>query len=457
MDVAIIGAGISGLECARRLRKKYPSWEIRVFEATDIAGGRIKSIISPNKENKNGSRLVLNAGAEFLHGRECKSTLDEILKSTEFDIKELRWPDYIYYQRNDNEPHKLFRYDEAIAMDKELAPCVHACYDLKHLPLSTEAGTRDISMSSYLKDKIGIPDRLFELMDATFANDMGEMYSLSGLDELIIEDRNWESGDDYLVVRDKNGIGKIIEEMIKDMTIHYNWIAKKVTYFPSTQDFENFPVLVENSRGGYIRCRKVIVTASLGVLKEGLIEFSPPLPVSKQKAIERIGFAKAIKIFLQFSSPFWPKDFFNVVCASQTFPEFWVSKSSDEYSILTFFAMGSRAEKLAQIGDSEIERLCLEQIHKVFQTYLKGHNISHLLVDCQIFRWTPENQPFVRGGYSYPTINAAGQREVLRQPLSNQVFFAGEACNININPCIQGALESANYVCETISSTEQAE
>ncbi|CAM9689548.1 unnamed protein product, partial [Hapterophycus canaliculatus] len=49
-----------------------------------------------------------------------------------------------------------------------------------------------------------------------------------------------------------------------------------------------------------IRCRRVLVTVGLGVLKDGTaLAFSPPLPSAKLSAIQRLGFGTTDKIFFR--------------------------------------------------------------------------------------------------------------------------------------------------------------
>ncbi|CAM9159869.1 unnamed protein product [Ectocarpus fasciculatus] len=49
-----------------------------------------------------------------------------------------------------------------------------------------------------------------------------------------------------------------------------------------------------------IRCRRVLVTVGLGVLKDGTaLAFSPPLPPAKMSAIRRLGFGTADKFFVR--------------------------------------------------------------------------------------------------------------------------------------------------------------
>src|ERR1700730_14318131 len=46
-DVAIVGAGISGIYCAWRLKQARPDWKIALFETSERIGGRLLSVTPP--------------------------------------------------------------------------------------------------------------------------------------------------------------------------------------------------------------------------------------------------------------------------------------------------------------------------------------------------------------------------------------------------------------------------
>ena len=53
---------------------------------------------------------------------------------------------------------------------------------------------------------------------------------------------------------------------------------------------------------------QVLVTASLGVLKSGIIEFEPALPAWKTDSIAKLGFGLINKVVLEFEEVFWTND-----------------------------------------------------------------------------------------------------------------------------------------------------
>jgi len=65
------------------------------------------------------------------------------------------------------------------------------------------------------------------------------------------------------------------------------------------------PITVQCRDGSAISCHAAVITVPLGVLKSRQIEFSPPLPDWKQKAMQRLGFGLLNKLVLVFEKPFW--------------------------------------------------------------------------------------------------------------------------------------------------------
>jgi monoamine oxidase len=64
VDIAIVGAGVSGVYSAWKLKKKYPSKKIVVYEASERTGGRLLSVTPPNIPNMvaelGGMRILKN-------------------------------------------------------------------------------------------------------------------------------------------------------------------------------------------------------------------------------------------------------------------------------------------------------------------------------------------------------------------------------------------------------------
>jgi len=61
IDIAIIGAGVSGVYSAWKLKKKYPNKKIVVFEGSDHVGGRLFTLCKTTRNTKHGGRIGRNA------------------------------------------------------------------------------------------------------------------------------------------------------------------------------------------------------------------------------------------------------------------------------------------------------------------------------------------------------------------------------------------------------------
>ena len=62
VDVAIIGAGIAGLALAERLRSHAPELTVRLFEASDRPGGKIRT----ERIDFDDGRFIIEAGPDAI-------------------------------------------------------------------------------------------------------------------------------------------------------------------------------------------------------------------------------------------------------------------------------------------------------------------------------------------------------------------------------------------------------
>ncbi|CAF4611182.1 unnamed protein product, partial [Rotaria sp. Silwood2] len=120
----------------------------------------------------------------------------------------------------------------------------------------------------------------------------------------------WDQDDEYeftgchLTVR--NGYSILPLALCENQNIRLKRIVKKISYNKAGVE-----VSVENgedSKNEMIetyRAEAVLVTVPLGVLKENVIIFDPPLPEDKQSAIDRVGFGNLNKVVLCFDKIFW--------------------------------------------------------------------------------------------------------------------------------------------------------
>ncbi len=59
-------------------------------------------------------------------------------------------------------------------------------------------------------------------------------------------------------------------------------------------------------------------------------------------------------------------------------------------------------------------------------------------------------EPYIFGGYSYPTLKTKKAQEVLRKPYENTFYFAGEYLAENSSSTVDAALQSGISVAKQI-------
>lgn len=93
-----------------------------------------------------------------------------------------------------------------------------------------------------------------------------------------------------------------------------------------TVDYTNMDkIVVTLIDGTQYNAKHVIFTPSLGVLKrQHSTIFNPPLPQSKQHAIQGIAFGSVLKFFLEYSQPWWPSDL-------ESYSLLWSNKDQEEF------------------------------------------------------------------------------------------------------------------------------
>lgn len=433
-SIAIVGAGLSGLYAAHLLRKSHP--DLVVLEAQNRIGGRVKQVhgLTP---------WPIEAGPEFVHG--SNSVFVRVATQLGVKFEEKAWPDWWYFEGQGG-----------LVSDENVDSEVNKVHDLlgdcedEELP----PPGKDISVEEWMRRK-GCTPRQIAVADACYANDFGCSIRHLGMRETIIENRKWDSGETYLLM--DRSMGFITQQLSQGLDIRTSWPVQSIEYGPGGRG-----ALLQCSDGRAVRCRKVLVTAPLRVLQDGLISFQPPLPAPKAAAIKRVQMGNVIKMTVTFTKQFWPEGMYDVVHPGGFAPEFWMLKRPHSnpgvghpHCVVGFVA-GERADAISKMQPGAAVQAFLQQLDKVFGTSAEPKPASSSLAASHIEDWSKEK--YVRAGYTYPSLGAEeGDREQLAAPVAGTLFFAGEATNTNLNPCVQGAMETSERAAKEIAAALQAE
>ncbi|WIA08987.1 hypothetical protein OEZ85_008401 [Tetradesmus obliquus] len=416
-SVIVIGAGAAGLYAAQQLRQQYP--DVLVVEAQNHVGGRIRQL-------HGFTGWPIEVGPEFVHG--ANSKLTEVMQQHGLQATEKPWPDFWYFGKE-----QRLTDNEGVAKEVDE---LHDMFDHVGDEAPPPPG-RDVSAEQWLRSK-GASELQMEVADVCYANDFGCSVQTLGLREMITENNKWDSGETYLIL-DKP-MSALVDGLRAGLTIRTGCPITSITYSPAG-------ALLTGPNGLRLGARKVVITASLAVLQQGRISFSPALPEPKAAAIKRLRFGNAAKIIIAFNKRFWPERLYDVICTHSFVPEFWMTQHAviDEankhlHAVVGFLA-GPRADALAGMGAEAAVQKFLAQLDQIFGSSTDPQPATSAYAKAHVFDWAQEQ--WVGGAYSFPSFGAEdGDREALAAPVAGTIFFAGEATHTSVNPCVQAALET---------------
>lgn len=237
-------------------------------------------------------------------------------------------------------------------------------------------------------------------------------------------------------------------------SIYFNQVLDRVLYNSPVTSVDTSgarPVAIDANGIRHV-ADTIIVTVSLGVLKAGIIDFIPDLPVEKQKAIDTIGMGNGMKMSLRFSRQFWDDKMFSVMTDGPT-GECWTpNKYQPETKdpVLTCFLMGRNSEYMEALPDDNAR---IHQALADLDVAFAGQ-ASADYVEGVVMNWSAE--PYVRGSYSfpapgtYPTANGKSMRDWLAAPVGNTLHFAGEATSRSAMSTVVGALQSGDRAARAV-------
>jgi monoamine oxidase len=213
--------------------------------------------------------------------------------------------------------------------------------------------------------------------------------------------------------------------------------------------WEKGHIAVTTDRGQVFVADTIIVSISLGVLAMGGLRFVPELP-QLDEAVKQLGFGSVIKILLEFKRAFWldgkPEGRTLFVLSDQAAPTWW-TQTGEENCLLTGWLAGDRMRRFQQLDETARLESCLQSVAAIFSVDLEG--VRGELEASMILDWSEE--PFVRGGYSFETVEAARARTILGQAFGGTLYFCGEALYEGAAPgTVEAALQSGWDVAERV-------
>jgi len=402
--VIIIGAGVAGLCAADALREA--GVEALILEAGDRPGGRVRTL-------EGFADFPIEIGAEEVHGPD-----NEVQKL----VKKAGASTLQHFTSDD-----LIRLDGRLqSLDQaEHDPDVHAAFEFID---SLGAYQGDHITAEECLIRRHFPRRAWHYLDSRLGVEHGTTLDRLAMRGFLHYEKGWEARETNYTLSGR--YLELFEPMIERLgeRIRLNSPVETIRW-------DQRPVV--HGPGWSREARAVIVTASLAVLRAGLIDFQPALPAKKCAAFSAIGMDPGMKILLKFRHRFWDERMY-FLHTDGFLPQYWVpGRGKSEVPVLTAFIGGSRMERLRRLRCDPV-RFAVEELDAVF-----GARIASKTFECgRIADWGAD--PYVRGLYSYPTIETTEtHRETLARPLAGRLFFAGEATDTTGHSgTVHGAMET---------------
>ncbi len=377
-DCIVVGAGISGIAAAHELKKRGKTYVI--LEARNRVGGRIYTDHSLGQP--------YDAGAYYIHWAE-RNPLLQI--ATDAGVKPAY---YENFETGDNR-----RYDRghppANPKSGEAWERVREKYDGKSVP-----DTSFVDFATYLepmsRDRALVAARLG-------LGEEGERISARDYARL------W-AGHDYLV---PGGLGTAVTWCARGLNVRLSTPV-------STIEWSGKGVRVTGPKGT-VTARKVIVTASVGVLKTGAIKFLPKLPAINLAGLEGLGMGASTRAALRFNGErFGLNANSSLRLRLSERASFSFGCFTFDRDIVTCYFGGDHARGVIGLG----EKAALKYILSQFAS-LVGSKVRKAFVDGRLNGWWADS--LARGGYSHTKTGHAEARFKLATPVGDRLLFAGEA------------------------------
>uniref|UniRef100_A0A7N0UYJ2 Amine oxidase domain-containing protein n=1 Tax=Kalanchoe fedtschenkoi TaxID=63787 RepID=A0A7N0UYJ2_KALFE len=474
-QIVIVGAGMAGLTAAHKLytcaafRNQF---DLCVVEGGTRIGGRI------NTSEFGGDRIEM--GATWIHGI-GGSPLHKIALDIDSLESEQPWECMDGFLED---PTTIAEggYELNPTMVENISNVFKKLMDFAQGKLSQEeeewyklgataksrarvsGETANISLGSFLKS--GLEAYWDHVGDSEEVKGYGK-WSKKMIDEAVFESEyQLFPGEEITIAKGYMSIINSLAAVLPPSAVQLNHKVSRIEWVQKQEDEGNGkPVRMHFGDGSVMFADHVIITMSLGVLKDGIRPkgaslFHPPLPSNKAGAISRLGYGTVNKLFLQVNSgqecendskmkfPFLQMAFHRPDSdLKDNHIPWWMRRTASlspiykNSSVLLGWFAGDEALALETLDDDEI----LNGVSTTASSFLnlQSNLNSQKRSEVQfskVLKTKWGNDPLFLGSYSYVAVGSSGDDvDKLAEPLpeisgSNdsrlpqlQILFAGEA------------------------------
>lgn len=403
--VIIVGAGISGIAAAERLRER--GVDVLVVEARDRVGGRIHS-------DRSAAGRVFEIGAGWIEGTE-DNPLVSLAEKLSLRTKSDDGGAEVFFDASG----RRLSVAEAGRIKKRFEDFSDYVDQTRadtsvDVPLADAVRSFGASASLTSSEKQALQFSLATEIEADYVGDTSEL-------SLLHFDSDRGHGDESLTLN--KGYDEIVSKLAKNIDVRLN---ERVNLIDSSGD----GVTVESTHLR-VHARYAIITVPLGVLKANAIQFKPELPERKRRAINALKMGTLHRTYFIFPKAFWPDDVHTFYQISD-WPAFINMQFYNGQPALLAFHGGNAGRRLDAMDDKDIAKEGLVELRKIF-----GEKVTSP-VRVLASHWGKD--PLSQGTYSFIPVGATPEDyDAMAEPVAGKLFFAGEATNRKDPATVHGA------------------